>query len=258
MQFKNILIVLASLALINCMPQAVAQDEEKNDGLARIVHITAKDGHRQALEKAITEYHHYMADKPGAMRYQWFSIMTGPDSGDYLARSGEHNWADFDASHDWEEAAGAKFAADVQPHIADAKITLLQSNDELGIWPESMEGYQYFSLTTWHIKQGKRRAFNDGLKKVDAALKAGNWSNFYAFSRTVSGGKGNTITLVNPQKSYADMAPKEPTFIDVMNEAMGGEEESAAFLADWSTTYYQGQNRLVKYRAELSDYGDGE
>jgi len=52
------------------MPQAVAQDEEENDGLANVVYITAKDGHEKALEDAITAYHHDMADKPGAWRYQ--------------------------------------------------------------------------------------------------------------------------------------------------------------------------------------------
>jgi len=134
---------------------------------------------------------------------------------------------------------------------------MAKGDDELGIWPDSMEGYGYFSVTNWHVKQGKGKAFNDGLKKIDAALKAGNWPTYYAFSYPVSGGKGNTVTIVSPRKSFADMAPKEPKFIDIITEAMG-EEEAGAFLAEWSTTYYQGQNQLLEYRAESSDYGDGE
>ncbi len=257
MQFKKTLIMLVSLALISCMSHAVAQDEEKTDGLAQVVQITARDGHEKALEDAITAYHHYMADKAGAWRYQWYSVVTGPDTGTYLARSGNHNWADFDATHDWDEAADAKFLAEVQPHIADADFFISKGDDELGIWPESMDGYEYFSVTTWHIKQGKAQAFNESLKKIDATLKAGNWPSYYTFSRPVSGGKGNTISLVSPRKSFADMAPKEPKFIDIVNEAMG-EEDAAAFLSEFSTTYYVGQNRLLKYRAELSDYGDGK
>ena len=91
MQFKRTLIGLASIALIACTAQAVAQDEEETDGLANVVHITAKDGHNKALEEGITAYHHYMGDKKGAWRYQWYSIVTGPDSGTYIARSGNHN-----------------------------------------------------------------------------------------------------------------------------------------------------------------------
>ncbi len=257
MQFKKTLIVLASLALISPMSQAVAQDDEKTDGLANVVLITAKDGQAKALEDAITAYHHYMADKPGAWRWQWYSITTGPDTGSYIARSGNHNYADFDVSHDWDDAAGAKFASDVQPHIASAIATITRTDDELGIWPESMEGYELISVTQWHVKQGKGQAFNEGLKKIDAILKAGSWPSYYAFVYPVSGGKGNQVTLVSPRKNFADMAPKDPEFMDVMNEAMG-EEETAAFFAEWSTTYYQGQDSLLRYRAELSDYGDSE
>ena len=255
MQFKKILILVATLMLINGMSNAVAQDEEKNDGLARVVFITAEDGHEKALEEAITAYHHSMGDKEGAWRYQWFSVLTGPNTGKYIARSGDHNWADFDAVHDWDEEAGARFAKDVQPHIAEATIMITKRDDELGMWPESMEGYGYFSITNWHVKQGQNNAFNEGLKKINETLKDGGWPNYYAFAYPVSGGKGNQVIIVSPRKNFADMAPKEPKFIDIMNKAMG-EEETKAFLAEWSQTYHVGQNSLLKHRPKLSDYGD--
>ena len=80
-------------------------------------------------------------------------------------------------------------------------------------------------------------------------------SRAIAFTYPVSGGKGNQITLVSPRKSFADMAPKEPKFIDVMNKALG-EDETKAMLADWSSTYRVGGNFLLKYRPKLSNYGD--
>ena len=255
MQFKKIVATLASLALIGFMSQAVAQDEEKTDNLAQVFHIVAKDGHAKQLEEAITAYHHYMADKPGAWRFQWFSVVTGPNLGHYYARSGNHNWADFDATNDWDEAACAEMAANRGDNHVNNSNMITKGNDEIGIWPDSMEGYGYFSVTSWHVKQGKGKAFNDGLKKIDATLKAGNWPAYYAINSPVSGGKGNTVTLVGPRKSFADMAPKEPKFMDIMTEAMG-EEEAGAFMSEWATTYYQGQNQLLKYRADLSDYGD--
>lgn len=259
MNFKKTLIMLVSLVLISCAPYALAADEEKNDRLARVVMITAHDGHEKALEEAITKYHHYMADKEGALRYTWYSILTGPDTGKYIARSGGHNWADFDIpDRDWNKAAGEKFMSEVQPHIADADIMISQLDDEVGIWPEDWSEYQYFSLTDWHIKPGHGAQFNEGLKKIDATLKAdGSWPSYYAFSNAVSGGNGNTITIVSPRKNFADMAPKKPTFFDVMGKAMG-DEESRAFFAEWAQTYESGQNRLLKRRDELSDYGDNK
>ena len=256
MQFKKALTLLIALAFVIGMSHAIAQEEETNDGLAHVVMITPKEGHAQALEEAITKYHHYMGDKEGARRYQWYAIVTGPDVGKYLARSGNHNWADFDAEHDWSKEAGEKFRNEVRPHIADMDITITKTNDEIGIWPDSIEGYKYFSVTQWHIHPGHGSAFNEGLKKIDAALKEGDWPSYYAFINTVSGGSGNSVTLVSPRKSYADMAPKEPGFMDIMNKAMG-EEETDAFMAEWSKTWKGGQNQLIMYRADLSDYGDG-
>ena len=98
-------------------------------------------------------------------------------------------------------------------------------------------------------------SFNEGLEKINKTLKDGGWPNYYAFAYPVSGGKGNQVMVVSPRKNFADMAPKEPKFIDIMNKAMG-EEETKAFLAEWSQTYHVGQNFLLKHRPKLSDYGD--
>lgn len=257
MFLRKTIIVVTALVLSCCMSYAVAQDTAKNDGLARVALITAKDGHAKALEEAIVKYHHFMGTKAGAMRYQWYSIETGQDTGKYIARSGGHNWADFDAKHDWDEASAAKFAEMVQPHIASTVVTITREDDELGIWPESLAGYEYFSVTRWHIKSGQNNAFDEGLKKIDAALKAGGFPGYYAFIDTVSGGQGNTTLLVSPRKNYADMAPKEPSFMDIMNKSMG-EEQTTAFMAEWGSTYHSGDNMLLHLMAEQSDYGDAK
>ncbi len=254
MQIKKVLSLVTSLLMLVTVSTVIAQDSEENDGLAQIVRVTAKAGHEKALEDAITNYHHYMGDKEGAWRYQWYSITTGPDTGSYIARSGSHNWEDFDAENDWGEAAGDKFAADVQPHISTLVASIARTDPDLGSWPESMEGYKYFQLTNWHIRQGQGNAFNEGLKKIDGILQSGGFPSHYAFVRTVSGGHGNPILLVLPRKSYADMAPKEPSFIDIMNKALG-EEDAQTFLAEWSQTYKAGDNYLLQYRPKLSDYG---
>ena len=145
----------------------------------------------------------------------------------------------------------------VQPHIANAVVNITQTDDEVGIWPEDIVGYEYFSVTRWHIKPGHNTAFYEGLKKVDKTLKENGFPNYYSFVNNISGGYGNSVMLVSPRKSFADMAPKEPSFRDIMNKAMG-EEETTAFLSDWSKTYKVGQNSLLKRMAEQSDYGDSE
>ena len=132
MHIKRVLVLVASLTVFAYMSTAIAQDESENDNLAQLVLITAKAGQEQALEKAITNYHHYMGDKKGAFHYQWFSVITGPETGSYVARSGGHNWEDFDATHDWDEAATEKFMSDVQPYIESADFRITRGDDDVG------------------------------------------------------------------------------------------------------------------------------
>jgi len=257
MLIKKVLMLIASLTLIALLSTAVAQDQLENDGIAQVVLITARDGQAQALEKAITDYHHYMAGKKGAFRYQWYSILTGPDTGKYIARTGSHNWADFDAKHDWDEEAAAKFASDVQPYIENADFRLTRSESDLGSWPESMADYPYILVTDWYVKPGQFGAFNAGLKKIDGIFSKAGWTNYIAFVWTVSGGKSGQISLVSPRKSYADMAPKKPSFFEVMSSAMGA-EKAQAFLSELGESYKAGRNFMVKYRPKLSHYGDSD
>ena len=253
--YNKILILVVSMALITTMSTAYAADEEKNDGLARVVMITAKDGQNKALEDAITKYHHYMGDKKGAWRYQWYSIETGKNTGKYLARSGGHNWADFDAEHSWDKKAGKKFMSDVQPHIANAQVSITKTDSDLGIWPDSIKGYQYFLLTKWHIKSGQNSAFDKGLEKVNAILNDSKWKNYYAIVDTVSGGYGNTRLLVSPKKNFADIAPKDPKFMDVISKSMG-KDEAKSFMKEWGQTYKTGSYYMIRHLPKLSDYGD--
>lgn len=256
MYVKRIMLVVSALALLFSMSVAVAQDTEKKGNIAQVVIITPKEGQGKALEAAITEYHHFMGTKPGAFRWQWYAIVTGEDTGKYLARTGNHDWADFDATHDWDDESGAKFSSLVMPHIDNIVASFTRTDDELGIWPESMEGYNLFSVTRWHVLPGQYGAFMDHLRKIDTTLKANDFPTPYGIIHNVSGGHGNSLALVIPRKNFADMAPKEPSFMDLMKKTMG-DDEAEKFVANWGSTYKTGETFLLRYLQEQSDYGDG-
>ena len=95
--------------------------EEAGDSIARLVMITAKDGHSDELLDAITEYHHWIAQFEGHHEYQWYRVLTGPNTGTFMARTPNHQWADFDAEYDWNKQAGQMFEKNVAPHIENVK-----------------------------------------------------------------------------------------------------------------------------------------
>ena len=235
---------------------AIAQDQPDNDGVARVVFITPKDGQGPALEKAFTDYHHWMGDKEGALRYQWYEIVSGDEMGSYVARTGGHNWADFDAKHDYDAAAEAKLNTEMRPLMAHARWVYTVDERDLGMLPENMADYTLFSVTHWYVQPGQMGAFRAGLGKIHAALKAGQFAGHYSIVSVQSGGHGNEVVLVLPYKNFADMAPKQPSFMDVLSQAVGGMEAAGKLLSDFGATYKVGASYLIRYRPDLSDYGD--
>ncbi len=231
-------------------------DEDENDGIAELFLITPVAGHEKALVEAITEYHHWVADKEGHFEFSWYEILTGPDTGKYIARSGDHNWSDFDVEYDWQEDAGQMFEASVAPHIAGMQRTINSPMDDFGHWPEDMKGYTHFTVADWYVKGGQYGKFRKGLKKISEAMRAANYGSYFGFSSVESGGYGRQITLVSPKKGWADMKGPDPTFFEIMSEALGGEEEFEEFFSEWGTTFKVGQGRTVRFMPEASDYGE--
>jgi len=246
-------VVLSALVGIFWFMPAQAQD---NDGVATVVMITAKAGHEKNLVEAITDYHHMVAKFDGHMEYTWYEILTGPDTGKYIARSGGHNWSEFDAEYDWEEKADEAFAANVAPHIESANRSMTTDMDEFSHWPESFDGYTHFHVQDWYVKGGHYSKFRRGLKQIVDTLTAGNFPGYWGFHSVVSGGHGNHINLVTAHKGWSDMADKDPSFFDLMSKSLGGEEEFDAFMADWGSTFKEGRSQMVRRMPEASDYGN--
>ncbi len=234
-----------------------AQDDE-NDAAAYTVYITPNPGEGPALEAAIREYHLWIADKPGSFRYTWYSIETGPHTGMYAAWSGNHNWEDFDAEYDWQDEADEKFMASVAPHIKHFHRDVTVEMKEFGHWPDDWSGYDMFQLENWYVEPGHYNAFREGLATIHAALSEGGYGQHYGFHSMVSGGKGNQITLVLPMKGYVDFGENDPSFMDLVAEALGGEEAFREFMSNWGATYRTGESWLVRRLPEASDYGDDE
>lgn len=255
MHHKFKFMLLSALVGLAWLMPLHAQEESK-DSIARLAMITAKDGHSDDLLEAITEYHHWIGKLDGHMEYTWYRILTGPNTGKFLARTPGHQWADFDAKHSWDKEAGEMFQKLVAPHIEHSELQYTSEMTEYSHWPESFDGYTHFAVTDWYIHNGQGRKFRQGLKKIVDTLKAGGFPNYWGFYSIESGGRGNQIRIVGANKGWSDMVDEEPSFYKVMSDAMGGEDEVAAFMSDWSSTFKPGLSQMVELIPEASDYGN--
>lgn len=253
---KYLILILTTFLFTTFGIATLQAQESMNEGIAELVKITPVAGKGAELEKAVEEFHHWMSNKEGHFEYNWYSIETGPDTGKYIARSGDHNWADLDAEHDWDDAAEAKFGEMIAPLVAHAERIVTQDMNEVSNWPESFEGYTHFVVEDWYIKNGSYGAFMKGLKKIHAALTKGGYPGHWGFMSVVSGGHGNQVTLVSPNKGWAGMADKDPSFSKVMAAELGGQEEYEAFMSEWGMTFKVGHNHMVRHLPEASNYGN--
>lgn len=248
-------VLLAVVFSLCCLAQVQAQETPKNEGIARTAVITAKAGHEETLLKAIADYHHWIANFEGHHQYIWYRILTGPNTGKLVARSGGHNWADFDAKFEWQEEARKVFEQNVAPHIERAEVHFTQDMPEFSHWPESFDAYTHYSVQDWYVHNGQSAAFRRHLKKIVDTLKARGFPHHWGFLSVESGGYGNHIQLVTANKGWGDMSEGTPTFYEIMSAELGGEEAFEAFMAEWGSTYKSGHQWMVEMIPEASDYG---
>ena len=255
---KRILLAAAACLCMAWLSPLYADNHEEADseGVGVLLKITAKDGHDEALIKGITDYHKWVANFDGHMRFNWWKVVTGPDTGTYYAYSGNHNWADFDAEYDWETQSNEVIQTNVMPHIENMQRTMVTDMDDVSHWPDDWTGYTHIQAESWYIKNGRYGAFNKGLKRITAALKAGGFPYHFGFSRVVSGGHSNEIHLLSPTKGWSGMSEQKPSFYDIMVEELGSEEAFETFMADWGDTFKPGHNEMLEYMPGASDYGD--
>ena len=246
---------IVGLCALLCLAWAAPLAAGENEGIATVVRIVPKPGHEETLVRSITDYHHWMAHFEGHMEYTWYEVLTGPDTGAYIARSGNHNWADFDAEYDWQKEADEVFARNVAPNIDHAQRMMTSNLDDVSHWPESFDGYTHYQLEQWQVNNGQYGKFMRGLKKIVDALKANGSKDHWGFISVVSGGNSNQIELITPLKGWAGMSEEEPTFLDIMTRVLGGADAMDAFMMDWGSTFQIGQKFTIRYLPEASDYG---
>jgi len=255
MKFKLKTLLICTLLGLFWLAPVQAQEKE-NEDVSVLLHITPKAGHSEALIKGITDYHKWVANFDGHMRFTWWEILTGPHTGTYYAHSGNHNWADFDAKYDWEEQSNDVIKQNVMPHIESMSRSMSVPMEDVSHWPEDWSGYTHLQIESWYVKNGQFGKFNAGLKRIVEALKAGGFPYHFGFRRVATGGHGGQVTLISPLKGWAGMSDEEPSFYDIMTKELGSPEAFEEFMADWGSTYKVGQNHMIKYMEGASDYGD--
>jgi hypothetical protein len=190
--------------------------------------IWPKEGHRTEFEAALKETLAWRRQAGDPFEWQVFTPSVGDDLGHFVLRTGGRNWEDFDARIAWSEKAGSAdhFRRVMLPHIDRIERYMMRSMPGQSYWPDNGATYQLFGVTRMTFKPGSGREVRDALQQMAQAAEQGKWNGAWAV-RSVIGGEGG-LQVVWPFTSWADMADRNPTFMQMMATVLGSEENARA------------------------------
>lgn len=250
---RRSLLTLAPLLAFGALP---AVSHAQGD-LARLYEMTPKQGMGAQFQAALAAHAKWRQQNKDPWAWQVYEAVNGDKLGTFYARSGNHQWADFDA---YDAGFGPKssthFGETVGPLLAEVTGSITTTDTINARWPEDQTGYVLFQVITYHLKPDKVQQFTQTVNKFHRAIVQTNRPVHYAFVSTVNGGMGPTVALVLPYKDWAGMAPPPKSMAQMMTEVYGEKEAQKAF-ADFSDCYRYAESAVLRLRPDLSVPGPG-
>ena len=240
------LIVVALVLAISPSPAQAAEGT-----IARIATWDAKPGMKEEMEKGIKkhmEWHRKQNDS-----WDWFTweTVTGENTGRYGGGTFDHQWADFDTPSVPEEEDRADADATVFPYIENTEIRFYSLIRDVSRPDEGGDGVAMNSVITFQVRAGRDRQFNHLIKKFHEAIGKTEWPVRYSWFALVNGGRGGQYVLVLPRGKWADFAPLETPFEQMLEEAYG-RVEADSILEAWGKVIEESVSEIVSSRPDLS------
>lgn len=233
---------------------AWAQEGEPGT-LAQEYFITAKPGHEAQFEagyKAHTEWHR--ANDPWT--WHTWEVVNGKHLGQFIARTVEHHWADFDGREKMNEADGKHFTQYVLPHVQSTSSRIVNGMPKISRWPEGGVP-PLVSVITFHVKYGADQEFVHAITQISEAIEKSNWpTTGYAWLTVVNGGRTPTYILALPYNSWADMKDPEKSLVAMLAEVYG-DEGAGKIMGTFGKTVEYETSFIVAFRKDLSSMPGG-
>jgi hypothetical protein len=242
---------LPTLLLFLCVTFASGALVAQAD-IARVYQFKPKQGMSAGFQSAFSQHVEWRKQNGETWNWSTFEVINGDEVGTFIVRSGSHTWPDFDAYDAGFGPRGSEnFSATVLP-LVDWYTNSIASTDTTNVrWPEVDPGFLLFQTVTYHLKPDHMQQFWQGIGKFHQAIEQTDYPVNYAFTIPENGGKGPTVTLVLPYKSWAEFAgPDQP--MDAMMVEVYGEEEAMAIFTEFASCYTAVESAVLRFRPELS------
>jgi len=253
MKAKIVAALLAGACLQLFATATLAQSTDAGN-VGQLWMITPKAGMVDKFEAAFARHVDWRRKNNDPFHWDVYVQVDGADVGTYFARSGNHQWADFDGYGEFDRKASDNWNSTVAPYVARIQSSVSQVMPTLSNWPADAPDYQLFMIFTYHIKQGHAARFNRSAKAVGDILREANWPYHWAFLNLISGGAVPTAVLVLPQKNWASMADPDPGMFEVLS-AKVGPEAAIEMFDDFSDTIASAHVHMLQWLPQYTVEG---
>ena len=261
MNKKPSMVVAAVIASILLPLAGLADSHEEPAPLADVWIIAPKQGMEREFAAAMKEHIAMRAAKGDSRSYEGYRAILGDNINIFQFRSCCYQWADLDGygAESEEKGFGEHWAQNVAQYVDHAHHYFERMDWENSHWPdgERTDG-PYFGVTTWTIKMGAGSGPSEAMKEMSRLAKEVGWSddNEWLWHSRV-GGKP-MLMIVNSNANYAEMAPPDKSFFEVVSEHMGSEEEAQAMFDKFSSGFTGSSYTIWMHDEDLSDPRDDE
>lgn len=225
-------------------PPAGAQD------LARVYHVTPSDA--GAFEAALAEHVAHRIEQGDPWGWTVMQVVSGEDFGDFIYRSGGHEWADFDT---YDEGFGGEAAGHygevVVPHIADTRQWVTATDTANTLYPAEWDDIHLIGVTTYHLEPGMQEQFDEVIGTIHGAIVDADWPVYYSWNYMVAGTGGPQRTLAVFHENWANFEQPDTPFMQMLQEQLG-EDEAKGVMERLGETYRYIENMVVQVRPDLS------
>lgn len=247
-------LVAAFVAVCASAPALAAsqtsKDKNNHDIGSRWV-IANKRGQSKAFENGLKQLLAWRKSAGDPFVWEVYAPVVGDDLGFYVIRSGDHAWADMDGENDWavKHDAGARYRQDVGPHAVREEHYFGQTVAKYSHWTDS-DDYRYYAVTNYRFKPGTSDAVKDVLEKVHKAVTEQKWPYSYLVRYQIGGSGG--MSIIEPMKSFADMADPSPSLKEVLARSLGSKKAAGELFDKFAAAVEKHSFTVYVYRPDLS------
>lgn len=247
MSKNQILVATFSILILALASSAVAQDGPIGQNFL----VEPRAGQEMLWEEAYKEHVQWHADMNDSWDWVAYQIMSGPDTGKFIIRTGGHEWADWDEHSDFEAKDFANYYENAAKHTESYSVTFDRIHWNLSRVGDAADPYNLIQLTEVKVKPEKVADFLVAVGKYHAAFEKTDSPNRYVTVSIESGGRVGDFMFVGLHEGYAGLE-EDPMAMAKMMEEVYGRQEAQAINEDFQECVESMQSYMAILREDLT------